>query len=155
LVVDGVGVNAANVFPGVGVGAGRRVCTPMAAVLGLREGRPWLALGTPGYPPPYVTLALLNLLAYGMTLPEAIDAPRFRLDARGTGPRSMWDIGQLCVETRVPATTLEGVSRMGLRVAPLGDYGHVGALQAVMYDAATRELLGVADSRLPGRAAGY
>jgi gamma-glutamyltranspeptidase/glutathione hydrolase len=155
LVVDGVGVNAANVFPGVGVGPGRRVCTPMAAVLGLRAGRPWLGLGTPGYPPPYVTLVLLNLLADGMTLPEAIDAPRFRLDAQRPGPRAMWDIGQVMIETRVPAATVAGLTRLGLTVAPLGDYGHVGAVQAVMVDAATGELLGVADTRLPGRAAGY
>ncbi len=62
LVVDGVGVNTGNGFPGVAVGPGRRIVTPLTPVLLLREGRPWLGLGTPSYPPPYITLVLLNML---------------------------------------------------------------------------------------------
>lgn len=155
LVVDGVGVNAANVFPGVALGAGRRVATPMAAVLGLRDGRPWLALGTTGYPPPSVTLVLLNLLEYGMSLPAAIDAPRFRLVPHAAGPRSGWEVGELAVETRVPPATLAGLASLGLTTTPLGDYGHTGAMQAVMRDVATQQLVGVTDPRGAGQAAGY
>jgi gamma-glutamyltranspeptidase/glutathione hydrolase len=155
LVVDGIGVNAANGFPGVATGAGRRVCTPTAAVLGLRDGRPWLGLGTTGYPPPYVTLALLDLLEYGMSLPEAVDAPRFLLAPRPAGPRPPWDIGQVTVETRVADATVAGLTALGLATAPLGEYGRTGAMHAVLYDAAARQLLGVADPRGTGQAAGY
>lgn len=155
LVVDGIGVNAANVFPGVTVGNGRRICTPMAAVLGLRDGRPWLGLGTTGYPPPYVTLALINLLDRGMSVAEAIDAPRFRLVSVPSAPRSTWGVGQLTAETRIASATMDGLATLGLAVTPLGDYGRTGAMHAVMKDADTGQLIGAVDPRQSGQAAGY
>jgi gamma-glutamyltranspeptidase / glutathione hydrolase len=156
LVVDGVGVNTGNGFPGVAVGLGRRIVAPLTSILGLRDGKPWLALGTPSYPPPYITLALLNLLAYEMTLQEAIEAPRFRLDAEAKGPRPAWALGRLTIETRVPQETLDGLGALGIAVNPLGDYNwHVGSVQAVQRDDATGGLVGVADSRRGGYAAGY
>ena len=155
LVVDGIGVNAANVFPGVTIGTGRRVCTPMTAVLGLRDGRPWLGLGATGYPPPYVTVALINLLDRGMSVAEAINAPRFRLDSVRSAPRSAWDIGKLAAETRITAATMDGLATLGLVTAPLGDYGPTGVMHAVMEDADTGQLIGACDPRGTGQAAGY
>jgi gamma-glutamyltranspeptidase/glutathione hydrolase len=156
LVEDGVGANTGNGFPGVAVGPGRRIVAPLAAVLALRDGVPWLGLGTPSYPPPYVTLILLNLLGYGMSLDEAIEAPRFRLDREAKGPRPVWNIGRLTTETRLPQATLDGLKALGIEVSPLGDFNwHVGSVQAVMRDAATGALVGAADSRRGGHAAGY
>lgn len=155
LVVDGIGVNAANVFPGVSIGAGRRICTPMAAVLGLRDGRPWLGLGTPGYPPPYVTLMLLNLIEYGMSLEEAVNAPRFQLNTSSAGTRSGWNIGRLTAETRLPHATIAGLTALGLAIEPLGDYGRTGSMQAVMADRDSGQLIGVTDPRRTGSADGY
>ncbi|HEU5330219.1 MAG TPA: gamma-glutamyltransferase, partial [Thermomicrobiales bacterium] len=148
--------NTGNGFPGVAVGPGRRIVAPLAAVLALRDGVPWLGLGTPSYPPPYVTLILLNLLGYGMSLDEAIEAPRFRLDREAKGPRPVWNIGRLTTETRLPQATLDGLKALGIEVSPLGDFNwHVGSVQAVMRDAATGALVGAADSRRGGHAAGY
>ena len=156
LVVDGVGVNTGNGFPGVAHGPGRRIVAPLTSIIGLRDGRPWLALGTPSYPPPYVTLALLNMLAYSMTLQEAAEAPRFRFDPDAKGPRPAWALGRLTIETRVPQETLDGLERLGIAVTPIGDYNwHVGSVQAVQRDADTGELIGVADSRRGGHASGY
>jgi gamma-glutamyltranspeptidase/glutathione hydrolase len=155
LVVDGVGVNTGNAFPGVAVGPGRRITAPLTSIIGLREGRPWLALGTPSYPPPYITLVLLNLLDYGMPLRDAIEAPRFRLDPDAPGPRPVWEIGKLTAETRIPEATLEGLKALGIATVPLGDYNwHVGSVHAVLREDGG-ELTGVADSRRAGYAAGY
>ncbi|MFN8513458.1 MAG: gamma-glutamyltransferase [Chloroflexia bacterium] len=155
LVVDGVGTNTGNGFPGVAVGPGRRIVAPLTSILGLRNGKPWLALGTPSYPPPYITLAMLNLLAYDMTLQEAIEAPRFRFDPDAKGPRPAWAIGRLTLETRLPQETLDGLGRLGIAVNPLGDFNwHVGSVQAVQRDG-DGQLSGVADSRRGGYAAGY
>lgn len=145
-----------NGFPGVAVGPGRRIDAPLTSIIGLRDGKPWLALGTPSYPPPYITLTLLNLLAYGMTLQEAAEAPRFRFDPDAKGPRPTWALGRLAIETRVPQETIDGLDRLGIAVTPLGDYNwHVGSVQAVQRDATTGDLIGVADSRRGGHAAGY
>jgi gamma-glutamyltranspeptidase / glutathione hydrolase len=156
LVVDGVGANSGNGFPGVAVGPGRRIVAPLAAVLVLKDDVPWLGLGTPSYPPPYVTLTLLNLLGYGMRLDEAIEAPRFRLDREAKGPRPVWAIGRLTTETRLPQTTLDGLEALGIEVSPLGDFNwHVGSVHAIMRDTTTGALTGAADSRRGGYAAGY
>jgi gamma-glutamyltranspeptidase len=91
-----------------------------------------------------------------MTLQEAIEAPRFRLDAEAKGPRPAWALGRLTIETRVPQETLDGLGALGIAVNPLGDYNwHVGSVQAVQRDDATGGLVGVADSRRGGYAAGY
>ena len=146
LVVDGVGVNAANVFPGIAAGPGRRILAPLASTLVLRDGRPWLGLGTPGYPPPYVTLVLLNALGYGMDLAAAIDAPRFAFDSDADGP--------LAIETRVPQQTLDGLSDFGISTRPLGDYHQTtGRFQGVTRSN-NEQLVGVVDPRGSGRAAG-
>jgi gamma-glutamyltranspeptidase/glutathione hydrolase len=156
LVVDGVGVNTGNGFPGVATGPGRRIVTPLASLMAIRDGVPWLALGTPSYPPPYIALTLLNLLGYGMTLIEAIEAPRFRLDPAASGPQPAWAIGKLTAETRIPEATIAGLRRFGMEFAPLGDFNwHVGSVQAVMRDPEGPGLLGAADSRRGGFAAGY
>ena len=144
LVVDGVGVNAANLFPGTATGPGRRIVAPLASTLILRDGRPWLGLGTPGYPPPSITLVLLNVLGYGMGLAEAVEAPRFAFDADGP----------LAVETRIPQATLDGLADFGIGTRPLGDHhSATGRILAVMREQGGR-LVGAVDSRGSGRAAG-
>jgi gamma-glutamyltranspeptidase/glutathione hydrolase len=147
LVVEGVGTNGANVFPGVHHDPGRRVVAPLSSALVLRNGRPWLGLGTPGYPPPSTTLVLLNLLEYGMGLHEAVDAPRFAFDQDPSGP--------LAVETRLPRATLDGLELLGVTTRPLGDYNPAtGRFQAITRDGQDR-LVGVVDPRGSGRASGW
>lgn len=157
LVVDGISVNSGNpaYFGGVSVGPGRRISTPLPPVLAMRDGRPWLGIGSPGASCHAVSLVLLNLLHYGMDLYAAIDAPRFRLRPSST-PRTGWGIGALTVETRIPEDTLQGLARLGIDVAPLGDYNwHMGSIQVVMRDERAGQLLGSADPRRAGYAAGY
>jgi gamma-glutamyltranspeptidase/glutathione hydrolase len=155
LVVDGVGVNSGNGFAGLSEGPGRRIITPLTPVLALRDGRPWLAIGTPGSANQTIALMLVNLLHYQMDLAAAIDAPRFRL-APGEGDRRGWDIGKLLHEDRLPQETLDGLGRVGIQTQSLGLYNwHVGSVQAVVRDRATGELTGAADPRRAGLAAGY
>jgi len=156
LVVDGISVNSGNssYFGGVSVGPGRRITTPLAPVLVLRDGRPWIGIGSPGAACQAVTLVLLNLLHHGMDLGEAIDAPRLQLRAEG-GRGMGWEIGTIAVETRFPEATLRGLARLGIDVASLGDYNwHMGSVQTVMRDESGR-LLGAADPRRGGHAAGF
>ena len=153
LVVDGISVNSGNGFPGVSVGPGRRIVTPLTPVLAVRDGRPWLGIGTPGSACQTISLVLLNLLGYGMDLEAAIVAPRFRLEPLDAAEYS-WTAGRLLTETRIPAETVRGIAALGIEVAPLGDFNwHVGSVQAVMREG--ERLVGATDPRRCGYAAGY
>lgn len=75
------------------VAGGRRMLTSMSPAIVTRAGRPVLALGTPGGVRifPAVLQALVNVIDHGMTLQEAVEAPR------------IWTQGQqLEVEPAVP-----------------------------------------------------
>jgi gamma-glutamyltranspeptidase/glutathione hydrolase len=156
LVVDGISVNSGNItyFGGTSEGTARRITTPLPPIFAMRDGKPWLGLGSPGASCHTVALVLLNLLHYGMDLGAAVDAPRFQLHP--TAGWNGWRIGTLAVETRIPQATLDALARYGVNIAPLGDYNwHMGSIQAVMRDAESGQLLGTADPRRAGHAAGY
>jgi gamma-glutamyltranspeptidase len=55
----------------------------------------------------------------------------------------------------IASTTIDGLAALGLATAPLGEYGRTGAMHGVMEDAETGHLIGAADPRRTGQAAGY
>jgi gamma-glutamyltranspeptidase/glutathione hydrolase len=157
LVVDGISVNSGNIepFDGTSRGPGRRISTPLPPVLAMRDGAPWLGIGSPGASCHAVSQVLVNLLRCGMELDAAIDAPRFRLRPSASG-HSGWRIGTLDLETRLPESTVAALERYGVELSPLGDYNwHMGSIQAVMRDQRTGRLVGSADPRRAGFARGY
>jgi gamma-glutamyltranspeptidase/glutathione hydrolase len=148
LVVDGVNVNSGNGFPGSSTGRGRRVVSPFPPTMVMRDGKPWVALGSPGLSSRAVALTLVNLLGFGMDLERAVDAPRFQNSRHGE---------PFLVESRVSEQARrELASIYGVRVAPTAPYNwHFGSVHAVMRDEKTGGLMGVADARRGGHAEGY
>jgi gamma-glutamyltranspeptidase/glutathione hydrolase len=147
LVVDGVVANSGNSFPGTASGKGRRVVSPFPATMVMRAGKPWLAIGSPGLASKAVAIALVNLLGFKKDLYASVDAPRFD----GNEPTQNFQ-----VETRVPDEVRAGLAAFGIRVQPTAPYSwHFGSVQAVMRDEKTGGLIGVADPRRAGFAAGY
>ena len=57
---------------------GKRPLSSMAPTIVLRDGQPWMVLGTPGGSRiiTAVMLTILNVIDYGMDIQEAVDAPR-------------------------------------------------------------------------------
>jgi len=148
LVVDGINANSGNGFPGSAAGPGRRVISPFPPTLVMKDGKPWVAIGSPGLSSKAVALTLVNFLGFGLSLEEAVDAPRFQ------GSRH----GDVClVESRISERARnELASRYGILVQPTAPYNwHFGSIQAVMRDGKTGELVGVADPRRGGHAEGY
>jgi gamma-glutamyltranspeptidase/glutathione hydrolase len=100
--------------------AGKRMTSSMAPTIVLRDGRPAFALGLPGGVRIFTSVlqALVNLIDHGMSLQEAVEAPR------------MWTQGQdLEVETAVPDAVRAGLAARGHRVVPLPHVaGGMGAI---------------------------
>jgi gamma-glutamyltranspeptidase/glutathione hydrolase len=57
---------------------GKRPLSSMTPTIVMRDGKPWMVLGTPGGSRiiTAVALTLLNVIDYGMDIQEAVDAPR-------------------------------------------------------------------------------
>lgn len=100
---------------------GKRVTSSMAPVIVLKAGKPAFALGLPGGLRIFssVLQALSNLIDHGMTLQEAVEAPR------------VWTQGHtLEVEASVPAEVTRALRAMGHDVAAVGNVaGGMGAIQ--------------------------
>ncbi len=135
-------------FPGQTTGPGRRVSPNSTGTIVARDGRPWLALGSPGVPPQPVTQVLVNIVDFGMTPADAADAPRFFAFRGGEQV--------LAIESRISDEVRDGLRARGIRIQDLGPYNwHTGSMQIVWRDPETGRLHGVTDPRRLGLAKGF
>jgi gamma-glutamyltranspeptidase/glutathione hydrolase len=127
-------------------GPGRRLVLPITAIMIAKDGKPWLAMGTPGSPPQPVTEVLVNILDFGMDPKEAAEAPRF------------WAFREedtLQIETRLSEETRKGMAARGIKIKDIGDFNfHTGSMQIVWRNPETGKIHGVTDPRRLGFAAG-
>src|SRR5436190_5430203 len=118
IVIPGLGTipnNYMNLYdprPGhaLSLAPGKRVTTSMSPVMALRDGRLVYALGLPGGKKifPSAMQALINLIDHGMSLQEAVEAPR------------VWTEGNaLEVEPAVPASVRLRLAELGHKVRPV------------------------------------
>jgi gamma-glutamyltranspeptidase/glutathione hydrolase len=138
---------------------GRRPVVTGNPAMVFKDGRPILALGSPGSDVQIqaTTQVLLNVLAFGMELQEAIEAPRF---ATYSHPESFephtYLPGVLRVEARVPAETLARLEGLGHRVEPwLAWQWQAGGVGAVAINHETGVLAGGAETRRESYAIGW
>lgn len=76
----------------------------------MRDGTPWLALGTPGNVYATVAQMLVNILDFGMTPEAASDAPRML---------PLEDNYALTIESRLMPEAILGLTGMGLHLTPM------------------------------------
>jgi len=129
--VPGTGMllnNTMNLFdphPGhaLSIAPGKRMTSSMAPTIVRRDGHPVLALGLPGGVRIFASVlqAIVNVVDHGMSLQEAVEAPR------------VWTQGQeLEVEHGVPESVRAGLRARGHDVVPLA---HVaGGMGAIAFD---------------------
>jgi len=92
------------------IAPGKRLTTSMAPTIALKHGKPWVALGLPGGLRIFGSAmqALINLIDHGMSLQEAVEAPR------------IWTQGQaLEVEAGIAPAVREQLAAMGHEVVTL------------------------------------
>jgi gamma-glutamyltranspeptidase/glutathione hydrolase len=129
---------------------GKRPRTTLTPTILLKDGKPFLAISTPGGDSQDQQIAnvLLNLIVFKMGLQEAIEAPRIN----SLHPFSSFDDhksepGVLEIESRVPAATLEELKRRGHKLKVLAPYGMPTGVVAVGVNPRTGTLRGGADVR--------
>ena len=121
------------------VGPGRRMISSMSPTVICRDGQPFLALGTPGGVRifPSVVQAIVNIVDHGMTLQEAVEAPR------------VWTQGQeLEVESTVPESVRQGLTRRGHTVKEV--QAVAGGMNGVLFDTENNALTGAGCWRADG-----
>jgi gamma-glutamyltranspeptidase/glutathione hydrolase len=130
ILIPGLGTvpnNYMNLFdprPGhaLSLAPGKRVTTSMSPVMALRDGKLVYALGLPGGKKifPSALQALLNLIDHGMSLQEAVEAPR------------VWTEGNaLEVEQAVPDEVRDRLTSMGHRVVAVPTVA--GGMNAIQF----------------------
>ena len=141
--------NTMNIFdphPGNAnsIAPGKRMVSSMSPTIVMKDGKPFMALGTPGATRifPSVLQAIVNVIDHGMTLQEAVEAPR------------IWTQGQaLEVEPGIADGVREGLTELGheVQVTPRV----AGGMNGVMFDHANGVIRGAACFRADGVPAGF
>jgi len=142
LVVGGVNVNSGNGFPGeVGVRGGRVVSPFPPTMVSRTDAAPDIVTGSPGLAARAVAHVLLGRLGFGLSMTEAIDAPRFQ----GSGLDDT-----LHVEARVEPTVLDELTRTWrVPVSAVAPYHwHFGDVHTL--ERGEHGVTGHADPRRPG-----
>jgi gamma-glutamyltranspeptidase/glutathione hydrolase len=121
------------------VAPGKRPLSSMTPTLVFKDGKPVLVVGTPGGSRIITTVleVIVNFIDHGMTLQEAIDAPRIHHqwlpDTIGAEPFAL------------SADTVKTLSAMGYKVVPMESWGSGNAVEAIGIapaDAAAAKALG-------------
>ena len=145
---DGLIQGAANA-----VGPGKRPLSSMTPTIVVRDGKPFLVLGSPGSSKIITTVAnvLMGVVDYGMNIQEAVNAPRFH---------NQWLPDVLNVEKWFSPDTVSALDKMGYNVQ-IGLHEGVfvspywSDAECIAVDAKTGERLGASDGRNGGKAMGY
>jgi gamma-glutamyltranspeptidase/glutathione hydrolase len=145
---DGLIQGAANA-----IGPGKRPLSSMTPTIVVRDGKVFLVLGSPGSSKIITTVAnvLMGVIDYGMTIQEAVNAPRFH---------NQWLPDVLNVERWFSPDTVLALQKMGYHVQfGLHDGENVSPYwsdaECIAIDPKTGERLGASDGRNNGKAVGY
>ena len=131
--------------PANAIGPGKRPLSAMAPTIVLKDGKPFLVLGSPGGPTIITTVAniLMGVVDFGLDIQEAVNAPRFH---------HQWLPDQILVEDRLSPDTMNLLRSKGHKLK----VGHFwGDGECIMIDPKSGERLGASDGRNNGKAVGY
>ena len=127
------------------VAGGKRMLSSMAPTIVTREGAPHMCIGTPGGTRifPSVCQALVNVIDFGMTIQQAVEAPRvWTMGIPGTPEE------RLFVEPEFPDEVLEGLNLRGHETTVVPKIA--GGMNGVLVDPSTGLMHGGACWRADG-----
>jgi gamma-glutamyltranspeptidase / glutathione hydrolase len=137
---------------------GKRVRHTMNPVMVFRDGHLVLLCGTPGADTQVQTnlQVLTHVLEFGMTVTEAVEAPRWRhlqSPTESEVPHTCDDA--LNLEARFPDDVVQDLLRRGQPVRTIGAWAAMGSEVMIQLDPDTGALAGGADPRRDAYAIGY
>lgn len=161
-VVDGTGILLNNragrgfsLVPGHPnrLAPGKRTMHTLMPLIATRGGRPVLAWATRGgdAQAPWDLQVLMNVIAYGMNVQEAVERPRW-FSFPATDPHTVASPYELRMEAGFPEETYDGLRRRGHRV--ITPRPGIGGVQAIQVDAERGVYAGGSDPRADGCAIG-
>ena len=121
------------------VAPAKRVVSSMAPIIARRDGRPWLGLGTPGGVRifPSILQALVNIIDHGMSIQEAVEAPR------------VWTQGQdVELEAAFGQAIHDGLRQKGHQLTTVPNVA--GGMNGIVVDHASGNMTGGACWRADG-----
>jgi gamma-glutamyltranspeptidase/glutathione hydrolase len=127
------------------VAPGKRPLSSMTPTLVLKDGKPVLVVGTPGGSRIITTVleVIVNVIDHGMTLQEAVDAPRIH--------HQWWPDTVAAEPFALSADTVKALTAMGYKVVDLEPWGAGNAAESIRI--APGFLYGAHDSRAPAGSA--
>ena len=120
---------------------GKRPRSWMSPTLVLKDGKPFLTLGSAGGPKivSSVLQVLINVIDFNMDIERAVQAPRFHCQG-----------GEISVESSFPLKIRGELAERGHSVRERDEWWFFGAVQAVLVDLRTNQICGTADPRRDG-----
>ncbi|MEW6129390.1 MAG: gamma-glutamyltransferase family protein [Acidobacteriota bacterium] len=115
---------------------GKRPRITLTPTLVMKDGKPFLALSTPGGDNQDQTLlqVLLNIIEFGMNVQEAVEAPRFQsLHLVSSFDDHRFNPGQLKLEDRISKEILVNLQARGHQVEAVGAWANASAPTVVMF----------------------
>ena len=129
---------------------GKRPRTTLTPTVVLRDGKPFVAMSSPGgdSQDQQALQALLNLAVFGMSPQEAVEAPRFNsLHYQESFRDHYFRAGVLQVESRIPTDVADALKRLGHKVQVVGPFMMDTGTALAGVDPAHGTLFGAADVR--------
>jgi gamma-glutamyltranspeptidase / glutathione hydrolase len=112
------------------LGPGKRPRVTLSPTLVLKDGKPFMAMSTPGgdNQDQAMLQVLLNMIVFNMTPQEAVEAPRFQTEHFYTSFAGHdFSAGKVSLERRIPAATIEKLRSMGHVVTASGEWSNSSA----------------------------
>jgi gamma-glutamyltranspeptidase/glutathione hydrolase len=136
--------------PANAIGPGKRPLSAMTPTIvlrkdGLKDGKLFLVLGSPGGPTIITTVAniLIGVVDFSLDIAEAVNAPRFH---------HQWLPDEIFIEDRLSPDTMNVLRSKGYKLNVRHFWGDG---ECIMIDPKTGERLGASDGRNNGKAVGY
>ncbi|HUQ87609.1 MAG TPA: gamma-glutamyltransferase [Vicinamibacterales bacterium] len=138
------------------VGAGKIPVLNNSPIVVLKDGKLAFVFGSPGGETIGQTefQMLVNLIDFKLPVQEAIESPRFSLDADPNFYKPGAEI-EVSIESRMPQKTIDALKAMGHKLRVLPGWGSIGHMQTIRVDPATGTLTAGGDPRRTGYAIGY
>jgi gamma-glutamyltranspeptidase/glutathione hydrolase len=114
---------------------GKRPRVTLSPTLVLKDGKPYLAISTPGGDNQDQALlqVLLNILEFGMSPQEAVEAPRFQTEHfYGSFATHEFHPARLNLESRIAPATADKLREAGHKVSVSGEWSNASAPTVIM-----------------------